>query len=86
MRSAAEFVIAGNRNINNNARELYGWWLLESGGIDCHSAERLSSLCCSIKEEKLLINRAESVKRRETKKPSTVVVQCTVKHMPAIQA
>lgn len=68
MRSAAEFVIAGNRNINNNACELYGWWLLASGGIDCLSAERLSSLCCSIKEENLLINRAEAVKRREIKK------------------
>lgn len=45
-------------------------------GGDCLSAELLSSLCCSIKEENLLINRAEAVER----------LQCTVKHMPAIQA
>lgn len=71
MRSVAEFVIASNRNINNNACELYGWWLLASGGWgegDCLSAELLSSLCCSIKEENLLINRAEAVKRGKTKK------------------
>lgn len=68
MRSAAESVIAGNRNINNNACEPYGGWLLALGGGDSLSAELLSSLCCSIKDEKLLINRAEGLKRGKQKK------------------